>query len=108
MCRSGFARLHRGGVPLKVIEAMARGKAIVASPELIDGLAIAKGKDMLVSSSPEDFATAIVSLLTGAPRREQLGMNARATFIQQFSISSAEANLRRDSVLWNLQRQQPA
>ena len=28
----------RGGVPLKLIEAMARGKAIVASPELIGGV----------------------------------------------------------------------
>jgi len=53
----------RGGVPLKVIEAMARGKAVVASPELIDGLAIADGKDMLVRTAPDDFAAAIVSLI---------------------------------------------
>ena len=89
----------RGGVPLKVIEAMARGKAIVASPELIDGLAIGDGEDMLVRSAPDKFAAAVVSLLADASFREQLGVHARATFVRDFSISSAEAVLRRDSVL---------
>jgi len=89
----------RGGVPLKAIEAMARGKAIVASPELIDGLAIADGKDMLVRSAPDSFAEAIVSLLGDASLRELLGAHARATFVRDFSISSAEELLRRDSVL---------
>lgn len=89
----------RGGVPLKVIEAMARGKAVVASRELVEGLAIADGKDMLVRSTPEDFAAAIVSLLGSASLREQLGVHARATFVRDFSISSAENTLRRDSVL---------
>jgi len=89
----------RGGVPLKVIEAMARGKAVVASHELVDGLAIADGKDMLIRSAPDDFAAAIVSLLGDAPFREQLGVHARATFVRDFSISSAENALRRGSVL---------
>lgn len=89
----------RGGVPLKVIEAMARGKAVVATPELIDGLAVVDGKDMLVRSAPSDFASAIVSLIANAQLREQLGIHARTTFLRDFSISSAENTLRRDSVL---------
>lgn len=89
----------RGGVPLKVIEAMARGKAIVASPEIVDGLVIADNKDMLVRSAPDRFAAAVVSLLCDASLREQIGVHARATFVRDFSISSAEAVLRRDSVL---------
>jgi hypothetical protein len=32
------------GVPPKTIEAMTRGKAVAASPELVDGRAIADGK----------------------------------------------------------------
>jgi glycosyltransferase involved in cell wall biosynthesis len=89
----------RGGVPLKVIEAMARGKAVVASPELVDGLVIADGKDMLVRSAPDDFAAAIVSLLGDTLLRDKLGVHARATFVRDFSISSAEALLRRNSDL---------
>jgi glycosyltransferase involved in cell wall biosynthesis len=89
----------RGGVPLKLVEGMARGKAIVASPELIGGLDITDGENALIRSKPEDFANAIVSLLRDAPLRERLGGKARATFVRDFSISSAEALLRRASVL---------
>jgi hypothetical protein len=92
----------RGGVPLKVIEAMARGKAVVASSELVDGLAIVEGKDMLVRRDANDFAAAIVSLMENASLREQLGVHARATFVRDFSISSAEAVLRRESTLAKL------
>jgi glycosyltransferase involved in cell wall biosynthesis len=89
----------RGGVPLKVIEAMARGKAIVASPELIEGLRVVDEEEMLVRNTPADFAAAVVSLLRDASMREQLGTKARAVFVRDFSLSSAEAVLRRDSVL---------
>jgi glycosyltransferase involved in cell wall biosynthesis len=89
----------RGGVPLKLVEAMARGKAIVASPELIGGLDFTDGEAVLIRSKPEDFASAIVALLRDLLLRERLGGNARAIFVRDFSMSSAEAMLRRDSVL---------
>ena len=89
----------RGGVPLKLIEAMARGKAIVASSELIGRLNIADGEAVLIRTKAEDFASAIVTLLRDSSLRERLGSNARATFVRDFSMSSAEAILRRDSVL---------
>ena len=95
----------RGGVPLKVIEAMARGKAIVASPELVDGIAVADGEDMLVRRAADVFAAAIVALLADAALRERLGLQARATFVRDFSLASAEAALRRDSVLMTPLRQ---
>ena len=89
----------RGGVPLKLVEAMARGKAIVASPEIIGGLNIADGEAVFIRTKPEDFASAIVTLLRDAALRERMGAKARVTFERDFSISSAEAILRRDSVL---------
>lgn len=89
----------RGGVPLKLVEAMARGKAIVASPELIGGLNLADGEAVLIRTKAEDFASAIVTLLRESSLRERLGSNAREAFVRDFSMSSAEAILRRDSVL---------
>lgn len=89
----------RGGVPLKLIEAMARGKAIVATPELVAGLDLVDRREVMVRGNPEDFAAAIVSLLEDRHAREQLGANARACFARDFSISSVESRLRRDSVL---------
>lgn len=89
----------RGGVPLKLIEAMARGKAIVATPELVAGLDLVDGGEVMVRGNPEDFAAAIVSLLQDPHTRERLGANARASFARDFSMSSVESRLRRDSVL---------
>jgi glycosyltransferase involved in cell wall biosynthesis len=86
-------------VPLKLVEAMARGKAIVASPELIGGLNFTDGEAVLVRVKAEDFARAIVTLLRDLSLREHLGSNARAIFVRDFSMSSAEAILRHDSVL---------
>jgi len=89
----------RGGVPLKLVEAMAHAKAIVATPELANGTSISDDHDALVRSTPEDFAAAIIALLRDPSLRERLGANARATFEHHFSLSSAEATLRSGSVL---------
>jgi len=50
---------------------------------------------MLVRTAPDDFAAAIVSLLGDASLREQLGNHARATFVRDFSISSALVRIQR-------------
>jgi len=89
----------RGGVPLKLIEAMARGKAIVATLGMTAGVNIADGENALIRTKPKEFASAIVSLLRDTKLRERLGGSARATFVRDFSLSSAEAVLRRHSVL---------
>jgi glycosyltransferase involved in cell wall biosynthesis len=89
----------RGGVPLKLVEAMARGKAVVATPELAQNLAVTDGEDLLIRAGANVFSEAIVRLLRDGRLRQRLGVNARATFLREFSLSRAESNLRRDSVL---------
>jgi len=89
----------RGGVPLKLIEAMARSKAIVASPELIAGTDVVDGRELLVRSAPQTFVEAILGVLQDAQLREQLGANARAAFLRDFSLSSVEEKMRCESVL---------
>lgn len=91
--------LLRGGVPLKLIEAMARGKAVVASPELVAGVEVADGQELLIRRNPQEYADAIVALLQDADLRQKLGANARAAFLRQFSLAGVEQRLRRDSVL---------
>jgi glycosyltransferase involved in cell wall biosynthesis len=97
----------RGGVPLKLVEAMARGKAIVASPELAQGVDLCEGESILVRKNPEDFAAAVVSLLRDAPLRRRLGESARADFVRDFSMSKAEAMLRDGSVLMETRTARP-
>ncbi len=89
----------RGGVPLKLVEAMARGKAVVASSELVAGVDVADGRELLIRRDPQQYAEAILALLNDANLRQCLGTNARAAFLRQFSLASVEERLRRDSVL---------
>ena len=89
----------RGGVPLKIVEAFAREKAVVACPELIEGLEVHDGVDLLVREIPADFAQAISSLLSDDAFCRRLGNNGRETFMRNWSRSHAEEILRRSSVL---------
>jgi glycosyltransferase involved in cell wall biosynthesis len=89
----------RGGVPLKIVEAFAREKAVVACPELIEGLGVRDGHDVLMRKNPEDFAKAISLLLSDDAYRRCLGKNARETFMRNWSRSHAEEILRQSSVL---------
>jgi glycosyltransferase involved in cell wall biosynthesis len=66
------------GVRIKVLDALARGKALVATPKAIEGLAVHDGEQLLVRSSDDDFADAVVSLLDEPSARTRLGTAARA------------------------------
>jgi glycosyltransferase involved in cell wall biosynthesis len=89
----------RGGVPLKIVEAFAREKTVVASPELVEGLGVRDGHDVLVRESSEDFAQAISLLLSDDAFCRRLGKNGRETFMRNWSRSHAEEILRQSSVL---------
>ena len=94
----------RGGVPLKIVEAFAREKAVVACPELVEGLEVRDGHDLLVRENPEDFAQAISSLLSDDSFRRRLGKNGRETFMRNWSRSHAEEVLRQSSILTRFSR----
>jgi glycosyltransferase involved in cell wall biosynthesis len=94
----------RGGVPLKIVEAFAREKAVVACPELVAGLKVRDGHDVLVRESPADFAQAISSLLSDDVFCRRLEKNARETFMRNWSRSHAAEVLRKSSVLVSYSR----
>jgi len=89
----------RGGVPLKIIEALAREKAVVACPELVSGLPIRDGHDVLVREGAGAFAGAVSLLLSDESLCHRLGQNGRDTFMRNWSLAHAENILRRSSVL---------
>jgi polysaccharide biosynthesis protein PslH len=66
-----------GGMRVKVLDAMAAGKAMVATPLATEGLEVVDGRDLIHAESAEDFSAAVVSLLRDEPRRTALAQAAR-------------------------------
>jgi polysaccharide biosynthesis protein PslH len=67
-----------GGMRVKILEALAAGKAIVASPLAIAGLEVRSGNQLLLAESDDDFAAAIIALLDSPARRAALARHAYA------------------------------
>ncbi len=72
------------GTRLKVLEAMAQGKAIVSTTRGVEGLACAPNHDLVLADTPAAFAHAVVDLLRDPARRRLLGRNARALAESQY------------------------
>ena len=74
-----------GGTRLKIFEALAMGKAVVATRVGAEGLPIVSGQHFLQADSPAEFAQAVVTLLKDAGRRHALGMAGRRLVEEQYS-----------------------
>lgn len=66
-----------GGTRLKIMEAMALGKAIVSTSLGCEGYPVTSGQELLIADTPQDFARCVVGLLGDARRREELGRAGR-------------------------------
>jgi glycosyltransferase involved in cell wall biosynthesis len=74
-----------GGTRLKVLDAMAQGKAIVSTTLGAEGIEAEDGRHFLLADAAEDFADRVVELLQDAPRRRALGTEARHRVEQRYS-----------------------
>jgi sugar transferase (PEP-CTERM/EpsH1 system associated) len=66
-----------GGTRLKILEAMASGRAIVSTRLGAEGLEAEDGRHLVLADDPADFAAAVVALLRDPGRRRALGRAAR-------------------------------
>jgi glycosyltransferase involved in cell wall biosynthesis len=65
------------GAQNEVLEAMAAGKAVIASPEAVDGLRVVDGESLMIAGSPRRFAVAALEVIRNASLRESLETQAR-------------------------------
>jgi glycosyltransferase involved in cell wall biosynthesis len=72
------------GTNIKVLEAMACGKAIVTTPTGCAGLNLRSGHDALLGSDWEELARCVCELLGNPNLRARLGAQARRTAEQRF------------------------
>ena len=66
-----------GGMRVKILEALAYGKAIVASPLALEGLDVKDGEHVVVAETDAEFENAIVELLADPARRRTIATAAR-------------------------------
>jgi len=66
-----------GGTRLKVLEAMAMAKPIIATTLGCEGLDLVPGQDLLLADSAPTFAAQILALLNDPSRQAALGAHAR-------------------------------
>jgi glycosyltransferase involved in cell wall biosynthesis len=71
--------LSGSGTRLKVFEAMASGRPIVATTFAPEGLGVTDGHDMVLVDDPERFADEILRFLQDRPRAEAFGRAAAET-----------------------------
>lgn len=67
------------GTNVKILEAMAMGKAIVSTEAGIHGLELQRGADVVVTDSAEAMAAAIIHLLNAPAERTMIEAHARQT-----------------------------
>ena len=76
------------GTRLKILEALAMGKAIVSTSVGAEGLALRDGEEIFIADAPVTFAEAVIRLLTDQPLRRRIGENGRARVEQDYDWRS--------------------
>ena len=76
-----------GGTKLKILDALAMGKAIVAHPIACEGIEVQDGRDVIFARKPDEFANSIATLLESPERRRELSLNARSLAESCYSYS---------------------
>ena len=78
-----------GGTRLKIVEAMAMGKAIVSTTLGAEGIEVVPGCNVLIEDQPAAFADAVNRLLADRELAARIGQSARRLAVQRYSWSGA-------------------
>ncbi|MEM7226385.1 MAG: TIGR03087 family PEP-CTERM/XrtA system glycosyltransferase [Pseudomonadota bacterium] len=84
------------GVQNKVLEGMAMAKAVVSTPQALEGISVDE-QDVMIASDSTEFADHTISLLK-ANDRAAMGRRARQQVVEQYDWAKSLARL--DDLLW--------
>ena len=93
--------LASAGTNIKIMEAMAMGKAVVSTTGGVNGLDLTAGHDVMVENDPARMAASIGELFVDYARRQELGRQARATVEKRFNwdrIADAQKAMYQDLI----------
>lgn len=77
-----------GGTKLKVLDAFAMAKCVVAHPIACEGIDVTDGGDVVLAESAPDFALRIASLLNDDERRIAIGAAARELVASRYAFDA--------------------
>ncbi len=73
-----------GGSRLKILEALAAGKAVVSTSIGAAGLELVSGEHLIIADSPSEFAASVERLLASSEERHQLAAQGRLQVKQRY------------------------
>ncbi len=77
-----------GGTRLKILDAMAMGKAVVTTSVGCEGLEVQNGRDLLIADGVEDFSAAVLQVLRDPQLAARLGAAGRACVERRYQWSA--------------------
>ncbi|WP_162605180.1 glycosyltransferase family 4 protein [Geomonas oryzae] len=77
------------GTRIKVLEAMAAGLPVVATPKGYEGIAARDGFEVLEAVAPANFAASVVKILNDPILSEQLAVNAQQLVAERYTWRAA-------------------
>jgi glycosyltransferase involved in cell wall biosynthesis len=92
--------LSGGGTKLKVLEALAAGRAVVATPVAAEGITLVDGRDLVVAAEPVGFARAVTELLDHPQRRVAMGAAGRAAVVERYDWGAIAAGMHSELQEW--------
>ncbi len=72
------------GTRLKILEALAMGKAVVSTTVGAEGLTLQDGDEIMIADEPNHFAEVVIRLLTDPALRKKIGQNGRRRVEQDY------------------------
>lgn len=82
-----------GGTKLKILDAFAMGKCVVAHPIACEGLDFTPGRHVALASSTQEFAKSVEKLLANDTLRINMGVAARELAVKRYSFAEIGARL---------------
>lgn len=77
-----------GGTKLKMLDALAMGKAIVADPIACEGIKVVDGVNVLFASTPEAYVERIAEFVDSPTKRTSFGRAARELIENEYSYAA--------------------